>query len=174
MLILYQIHTNVVSINQMSSHRPLSNNSSTLCCTVYQNRIGVCNCPEASVVHEIVVQLCHQTFSFSLSATALTVNNVVKELKELYWDTLFHVLLLPISQQRRISREYATEDPCKNAVSFWLTYHPYASWRLLIQELDRNGEHSLSERLHPYAEKVTGMFDDSSIVLSSTIIQFQL
>ena len=126
-------------------------------------------------MHEVVVQLCHQTFSFSPSATALTVNNVVKELKELDWDTLCDVLSLPGSQLERISREYATEDERRNAaVSFWLTYYPYASWRLLIQQLEHYDQPSLSERLHPYAEKVTGMFDSSLIVLSLTTVQFQL
>ena len=110
-----------------------------------------------------------------LSATALTVNNVVNELKDLDWAILCNVLSLSSSQQEWIERENATEDECRNAaVSFWLTYHPYASWRLLIQQPVVYGEHSLSERLHPYAEKVTGMFDSSSIVLSLTTIQFQL
>ena len=110
-----------------------------------------------------------------LSATALTVNNVVKELKDLDWYILCHVLSLSGSQKERIERENATEDERRNvAVSFCLTYHSYASWRLLILKLVKWGKPSLSERLHPYAEKVTGMFDSSSIVLSLTTVQFQL
>ena len=100
--------------------------------------------------------------------TALTVTNVLNKLKEVDWPTLcgdkikFGVLELPYSQRRRIEKDFATEDERRTAaISFFLTNHPYASWRLLIYRLDRKRKHSLSERLHPYAEKLTGMLDCS-------------
>ena len=102
--------------------------------------------------------------------TALTVKNVLNELKKVDWKTLCGdgtyiiggVLELPPSQRRRIEKDFTTDDERRTAaVSFFLTYHPYASWRLLIDRLDWHGEHSLSERLHPYAEKLTGMLDCS-------------
>ena len=106
----------------------------------------------------------------SPSATALTVDNILKELKEVDWETLCGkneyindgVLDLPPSQQRRIEREYATEDERRNAaVLFWLIYNPYASWRLLIRRLDAYRKHSIVNRIRHYTEKVTGMLGSS-------------
>ena len=69
---------------------------------------------------------------------------------------------LPDSHLGTIKKDFAKDDERRRtaAVSFFLTYHPYASWRLLIHRLDYwQGEHSTSEHLHPYAEKLTGMLD---------------
>ena len=94
----------------------------------------------------------------SPSDTALTVDNVVRELKDVTWKKLCCVLLLPLSQQLKIENEYATENQRRNAaVHFWLFSDPYASWRKLIRQLDRLRQHALAERLHDYAEKLTGM-----------------
>ena len=68
------------------------------------------------------------------------------------------VLQLQLSQRSRIEREYATEDERRNAaVLFWLIYHPYASWRLLIRQLDAYRKHLVADRIRHYTEKVTGM-----------------
>ena len=108
--------------------------------------------------------------SLTPPSTALTVKNVLNELKEIGWNTLCGekpmvvsgVLQLHPSQRRRIEKDFATDDERRTAaISFWLTYHPYASWRLLIHRLNEKSKHSLSERLHPYAEKLTGMLDCS-------------
>ena len=102
--------------------------------------------------------------------TALTVKNVLSELKEVDWFALcgdgtvfeYGVLNFAPSQQRRIEKDFTTEDERRTAaISFFITNHPYASWRLLIHGLDREKKYSLSERLHPYAEKLTGMLDCS-------------
>ena len=69
----------------------------------------------------------------SPSDTALTVDNVVRELKDVTWKKLCRVLLLPYSQQLKIVNEYATENQRRNAaVHFWLFSDPYASWRLSL------------------------------------------
>ena len=111
---------------------------------------------------------------FSFLATALTPDNVQNELKELNWETLcnyykykksfFHlgtisgILELPESEGQRIERMYASEEERKSAgVMYWVDHHPYASWRLLITQLDEERKHSLANRIHQYAEKVTGM-----------------
>ena len=96
---------------------------------------------------------------FSLFTTALTHSNVVKELSEVDWRTIrYRILELPLSQQGRIERMYASEEERKIAgVMYWVDHHPYASWRMLITQLDGEGEHSLANRIHQYAEKVTGM-----------------
>ena len=104
-------------------------------------------------------------------ATALIPDNILNELKEVNWKIVggFHgVLDLPESVRERIKRMYVSEEERKSAgVLWWVDHHPRASWRLLITQLDYNREHSLANRIHQYAEKVTGML--SSIVDSYKI-----
>ena len=105
--------------------------------------------------------------------TALTVGNVLRELKDVSWKTLSNekelslgfdlfavngVLLLPASQRHKIESEYSTEDQRKKAaIQFWLSFDPYASWRRLIRQLDFFEEHDVAKQIHHYAEKLTGM-----------------
>ena len=127
----------------------------------------------------IVLIICTDTISqvncFPFPATALTPENVLNELKELDWKTLCNtrmviissfsshgkldgILDLPVSEGRRIERLYVLEGECKSAgVLWWVDHHPLASWRLLITQLDWEGKHSLANRIHQHAEKVTGM-----------------
>ena len=102
---------------------------------------------------------------------ALTVDNVLRELKDVSWRTLsnskklsdgslflFGVLQLPESQQHKIEAEYSTEDERKTAaVRYWLASDPYASWRRLITQLDDFEEHAMAKQILCYAEKLTGM-----------------
>ena len=99
-----------------------------------------------------------QVNCFPFPATALTHDNVLNELKEVDWETLYRVLKLPKSERQRIERMYISEEERKSVgVLWWVDHHPLASWRLLIRELDWRGKHSLANRIHQYAEKVTGM-----------------
>ena len=110
-----------------------------------------------------------QVNCFPFPATALTPDNVLKELKELNWMTLCNtsfpfddefpgILDLPGSEGERIERMYVSEEERKSAgVLWWVDHHPLASWRLLITQLDWQEKHSLANRIHQYAEKVTGM-----------------
>ena len=119
-------------------------------CTQYRHnlksKVLVSRWPELKCLH-------------SLFTTALTHSNVIKELSEIDWITLrYGILHLPSSQVDRIERMYASGEERKRAgVLYWVDHHPYASWRLLITQLDCNGIHSLANRIHQYAEKVTGM-----------------
>ena len=109
----------------------------------------------------------------SPSATALTVDNVVRQLKGITWRTLCDtecegkyglrgVLYIPRSQWRKIENKYATEDQRRNAaVQFWLLSDPYASWRRLIRRLDLHEKHMVADQIRPYAEKLTGMLGSS-------------
>ena len=103
--------------------------------------------------------------------TALRADNILKELKDVSWETLSDgkvmsngtytrpgVLRLPDSRRRKIEAEYATEDQRRNAaVHFWLVSDPYASWRTLVTKLDWYEEYDVAKQIHRYAEKLTGM-----------------
>ena len=123
-----------------------------------------------------------QVNCFPFPATALTHDNVLKGLKELDWETLCNtgssyiinriypgVLELPESEGKRIERIHISEEERKSAgVLWWVDHHPLASWRLLITGLDWERKHSLANRIHQYAEKVTGML--SCIVFDSQLV----
>ena len=108
---------------------------------------------------------------FTFPGTALTPDNVLNELKELDWRILCDastitdgtrsfggVLDLPESEGWRIEEMYASDEDRKSAgVLWWVDHHPLASWRLLITRLDEERVHSVANRIHQYAEKVTGM-----------------
>ena len=75
--------------------------------------------------------------------TDLTVDNVLRGLKDVLWETLakgktmssgvyklYGILWFPDSQRRKIEAEYSTEDQWKTAaVLYWLVSDLYASWR---------------------------------------------
>ena len=106
--------------------------------------------------HDIMshLSLC---FSRALSTTALTVDNVVRELRDITWYTLCSVLYLPKSQQHKIEKEHATEIHRKNAaVNFWLDNDPHASWRRLIIRLGFCEQLAVAYQIYNYAEKLTG------------------
>ena len=109
---------------------------------------------------------------FPFPAIALIHDNVLNELKELSWKTLvIGVLQLPWSERQRIERMHVSEEERKSAgVLWWVDHHPLASWRLLITRLDREQKHSLANRIHQYAEKVTGMLIEQCLLLSLTAI----
>ena len=101
---------------------------------------------------------------FNHTGQTLTVDNILNELKDVDWGNLCGVLQLPHSQQTRIESKYDLEDRRrKEAVLFWLKFHPYASWRLLVKQLDDWEEHSVASILHSYAKEVpqSGMYVQS-------------
>ena len=103
--------------------------------------------------------------------SALTVDNVLRELKDLSWQALSYgkalsdgaisldgVLQLSKFQRLKIEAEYSTEDEWRTAaVRYWLASDPYASWRRLITQLDDFEEHAVAKQILRYAEKLTGM-----------------
>ena len=104
--------------------------------------------------------------------SALTVDNVLRELKDVSWQTLSSekvlsdgvtsalngFLQLPKSQRLKIEAEYSTEDERKTAaVRYWLASDPYASWRRLITRLYYFEEHAVAKQILCYVEKLTGM-----------------
>ena len=104
---------------------------------------------------------------YLLSTTALTVDNILKEIKDIEWGTLGcgwdgGVLKLPDSQKLKIEEKYAGETERKReGVKYWLWNNPYASWRLLITQLDQKEEYAVADQIRGYAEKLTGMLGSS-------------
>ena len=89
-------------------------------------------------------------------------DNILKELKQVKWETLRGVLLLPYFQQSKIETKYAGETERKReGVKYWLWNCPYASWRMLITQLDERKEHAVADQIRGYAEKLTGMLGSS-------------
>ena len=111
-------------------------------------------------------------FTLNLSLpSALTVDNILRELKDVSWQTLsnekelsdgtigvFGVLHLHKSQRHKIEAEYSTDDERRTAaVRYWLASDPYASWKKLIGQLHFFEEHAIAKQIIHYAEKLTGM-----------------
>ena len=91
-------------------------------------------------------------------------DNILKELKQVEWRTLCGVLELPLSQGK-----YAGETERKReGVKFWLWNCPYASWRMLITQLDGWEEHAVADQIRGYAEKLTGTYVGQFIVLGNS------
>ena len=89
-------------------------------------------------------------------------DNILKELKQVNWEILQPVLQLPGSQRFKIKEKYAGETERKReGVKYWLWNCPYASWRMLITQLDWFGEHAVADQIRGYAEKLTGMLGKS-------------
>ena len=90
-------------------------------------------------------------------------DNILEELKQVNWEILWQpVLQLPFSQQLKIKGKYAGKTERKReGVKYWLWNYPYASWRLLITQLDRWEEHAVADQIRGYAEKLTGMLGSS-------------
>jgi hypothetical protein len=120
----------------------------------------------------VVVMTPHCVYNILLFLpSALTVDSVLRELKDVSWKTLSNekelsdgstlvlgVLWFPESQRRKIEAEYSTEDQRRTAaVRYWLASDPYASWRRLITQLHKFEEHAVAKQIHRYAEKLTGM-----------------
>ena len=90
--------------------------------------------------------------------TALTVDIILKELKQVKWETLQYILGLHPSKRHKIKEKYAGETERKReGVKYWLWNCSYASWRMLITRLDMWREHAVADQIRGYAEKLTGM-----------------
>ena len=93
------------------------------------------------------------------NATALTVNNVVKVVEEVEWDTLcYDILHVPSSKRREIENECSTDKDRKTSgVKWWITNDPLASWRRLTDRLYNCREDTIADKIRHYCEDVTGM-----------------
>ena len=97
----------------------------------------------------------HCTYVYLFFSIALTTENVLRVLKEVWWAGLCSILSIPNSQQKKIVKKFGIEVQGRTAaVSFYLQNYPHASWRNIIRSLDWRHQH---HEIHHYAEKLTGM-----------------
>ena len=108
---------------------------------------------------------------FSSIATALTVNNIVQELRgvnllEINNELDKTILGVPAAQLAELqSAHHSAEEQKAAVVRYWLLRDPLASWRRIIRQLDMwAGYHgyghysNIADRIRHYAEELTGMF----------------
>ena len=115
----------------------------------------------------------HVCFYSSSNATALTVNNIVQELRGVnlleinhYFSTPQNILGIPAAQLAELqSAHHSTDEQEAAVVRYWLLRDPLASWRRIIYQLDywasNNGcghYSDIADRIRHYAEEPTGMF----------------
>ena len=103
--------------------------------------------------------------------------NVLKKLKEVTWETLGarvslggSILQLPFSQQLKIEKYAGETEHKREGIKYWLWHNSYASWRWLITQLDWAEEHAAADQIHGYAEKLTGMLSSSLYYLLAVIV----
>ena len=113
----------------------------------------------------------HVCFCSSSNATALTVYNVVQELRgvdlfEIYGIFDRTILDIPAAQLAELqSAHHSTDEQEAVVVRYWLLRDPLASWRRIIDQLDNwagyhgYGHYSdIADRIRHYAEELSGMF----------------
>ena len=103
-----------------------------------------------------------------LHTAGLTVLNVRKALHGIHWKGVGGVLRIPSSKLREIREEYHSDEERKVAViRCWILRDPYASWRRIIDQLERNEGHDHAITLYHYSEELTGMLGPLTIQCTS-------
>ena len=68
------------------------------------------------------------------------------------------VLNIPGNKRDQMEQDYPNvEKRIQATVRFWLLTDPLASWRRIIQQLDRWDKHDSADRIRHYSEELTGM-----------------
>ena len=109
-------------------------------------------------------------FRSSSNATALTVQNIVQELRgvDLFKLDIWGkktILGIPSAQLAELqSAHHSTDEQEAAVVRYWLLRDPLASWRKIILQLDdwagyMDDDHysNIADRIRHYAEELTGM-----------------
>ena len=100
-----------------------------------------------------------------VNATALTTHNVSKVLKGVDWKRVCGILLISDDKREELAASFPnTGQRREEAIKFWITSDPLASWRRLVDGLYGLGGLSGHKHLLPIAdglrhccEKLTGM-----------------
>ena len=111
-------------------------------------------------------------FCSSSNATALTVNNIVQELRGV---DIADILGIPAAQLAEIqSAHHSTDEQEAAVVRYWLLRDPLASWRRIILQLDDcAGYGNIADRIRHYAEELTGMFFLWKLILNTTLSMYR-
>ena len=87
----------------------------------------------------------------------LTVDNVRKALHGIHWCKVGVILRIPDSKLDEIGGEYRNDEEREVAViRYWILRDPFASWRRIIERLERR-KYNHAITLHHYSEELTGM-----------------
>ena len=105
----------------------------------------------------------------STNATALTVNNIVHELRgvdllkiDLFGKTILGIPRVQLAELR--SAHHSTDEQEAAVVRYWLLRDPLASWRRIIYQLDfwagfgYDHYSDIADRIRHYAEELTGIY----------------
>ena len=119
-------------------------------------------------------------------ATALTVNNIVQELRgvDLFKiDDDETILGIPAAQLAELrSANHPTDEQEAAVVRYWLLRDPLTSWRRIIFQLDEwavlsGYDHysDIADRIRHYTEELTGMFYfiKINIILNTTLVMYR-
>ena len=121
----------------------------------------MCTCSQS-----LFIFICYS----SSNATALTVNNIVQELRgvDLFYvdDDDNHILRIPPDKLAELrSAHHSTDEREAAVVREFLLRDPLASWRRIIYQLDEWARYyseyhhysDVADRIRHYAEELTGM-----------------
>ena len=68
------------------------------------------------------------------------------------------MLNIPSSKLSEIAGEYCSDEERELAViRYWILRDPFASWRRIIERLERTGKRDHAITLHHYSEELTGI-----------------
>ena len=106
--------------------------------------------------HVHVLCMCYVTL---LLIAGLTINNVRKALYGILpWSVVGVMLRIPGSKLLEIEGEYrSVEEREVEVIRYWILRDPFASWRRIIEQLERWEEHDHAIALYHYSEELTGM-----------------
>ena len=105
-----------------------------------------------------------------LHIAGLTVDNVRKALHGIRWRKVGVMLFIPDPKLRGIAREYRSDEECEVAViRYWILRDPFASWRRIIQQLEKWEEYDHAIRIRHYSEELTGMLGTLTMYLMHPI-----
>ena len=98
-----------------------------------------------------------------LHTAGLTVDNVRKALHGIHWREVRVMLCIPDSKLSEIEGEYHSDEEREVAViRYWILRDPYASWRRIIDQLERDRKHDHAITLYHYSEELTGTYVGST------------
>ena len=88
------------------------------------------------------------------NATALTLTNISKVLEGVDWETLCQILEISNRKRDELASLFPDTDQREEAIKFWMTSDPIASWRRLVNQLYSWGQSSEYKDLLPIADSV--------------------